>query len=140
MMKRYLLVCIVILTSFVAEVSFSQNQDKGIPANVRSIAESFLTVSSCADTYSVLNIEKQELLNHARLYIVRLKPVGFIIISSSSASPVLAYSFKSDYSTLPDERRTTDALIQSILMKCVSLRQLKILFKAHGNQYLKAMI
>ncbi len=106
--------------------SFSQITEKNIDRKTSAIAELFLKQNASKKNYSILKIEKQELINHAWVYLVRLKPTGFIIISPASVSPILAYSFKNDYSILPEEQHVLDILLHGIFMQKSVSGQLKM--------------
>ncbi len=95
-------------------VSFSQFAAKTSIQKVEAVGLSFLKKHPASSKLSISQIEKQTLSNGSSVYLARLKPTGFLIVSLASARPVYAFSFLNDYGVLPHQQTFTQALFRDI--------------------------
>jgi hypothetical protein len=92
----------------------AQKQEVMINQKVTAVVEHFIAKNAPGISLSVAQVEEHKLKSRELFYVVHLKPEGFVVVSPSSANPVLAFSFKNDLGNSPEELSFSDALFQDI--------------------------
>jgi hypothetical protein len=111
-MKKWMMVVLTGMIFFAPKIFFAQQQNAvPVQAKVREISRNFLKKNARDLSLSVYRIEKQALSANAAVYVVHLRPSGFLVISPASPHPVLAFSFRNNFGMRNDERAFTLPLL-----------------------------
>ena len=84
---------------------------------VKALAETFVRNHAPDTTWTVGQIEKQNLSKNISVNIVRLHPAGFLILSPGAKESVLAFSFKNDFGNSEEVRSLLWPLLKSIFLQ-----------------------
>jgi len=105
-----------ILAIFILFLAFLNvsGQNRTFEPAIYKQAENFIHKNAPSSVFSIKQIDKENVNKKIQISIVRLKPRGFIIISSDPIKPVWAFSFENNFDTSFDKLGTTKTLLSDI--------------------------
>ncbi len=112
MRKGFVLLVAALL--FCSMAGFAQHSQTVERMKIKATAETFIRQYAPGTRWAVSKVEKQDLSEGVSVYLVRLNPSGFVVVSPASEYPVLAFSFKNNFGDRMDERSFIFPLLHEI--------------------------
>ena len=92
--------------------TFCQTSGKKVSGQLMTIATTFVSHHAGNKDYVVLPGKKIPFPGNSPVYLFRLSPKGFLLISDSAANPVLAFSFENNFAETLQKQKVTGILLK----------------------------